>query len=152
MSELLTAQDTPVIAKTKELCAALLAQSSYQTLKAKLDAFTRDAQAQAMYQALSEKQSRLVQRQQQGDDLSEEDIQDFEDDRERLLMHPVAGGFVEAQQGFEKLRDTIVSYVTKTFELGRVPTADEVKPKGGCCGGGGGGGCGCSGGGGGGCH
>ncbi len=149
MSELLTAQETPVIAKTKELCAALLDQPSYQDLKAKLDAFAKDGQAQAMYQSLSEKQSRLVQRQQQGEDLSEEDIQDFEDDRERLLMHPVAGGFVEAQQGFEKLRDTIVGYVTKTFEFGRLPTDEEMKPKGGCCGGGGGGGCGCSGGGGG---
>jgi len=143
MTQLLNEQDTPVIAKTRELCEALVAQDRYKAMKAKLDAFMNDTQAQAMYQELSDKQSMLVQKQESGSDLTEEEIRDFEDQRERLLLHPVAGGFVEAQQGFEELRDTVVRYVTKTFELGRVPTADEVKPKGGCCGGGCGGGCSC---------
>ena len=97
-----------------------------------------------MYQALSTQQGQLVQKQQAGEELTEEEIQAFEDQRERLLMHPVAGGFIEAQQGFEELRDLITNYVTKTFELGRVPTDEEVAPKsGGCCGGGCGGGGGC---------
>ena len=143
MSQLLNEQDTPVIAKTRELCEALVGQESYKTMKAKLDAFMSDTQAQAMYQDLSDKQSMLVQKQESGTELTEDEIRDFEDQRERLLLHPVAGGFVEAQQGFEELRDTVVRYVTKAFELGRVPTADEVKPKGGCCGGGCGGGCSC---------
>ncbi len=139
MSKLLNDQETPVIVKTRELCETLLAQESYQELKAKFDAFLADDQAQSMYHSLSDKQSRLVHKQEAGQELGEDEIQDFEDERERLLMHPVAGGFVEAQQGFEELRDTVVNYITKAFELGRVPTADEMKPKGGCCGGG----CGC---------
>lgn len=143
MSQLLNEQDTPVIAKTRELCEALISQESYKTLKSKLDAFMNDSQAQSLYQDLSDKQSMLVQKQESGTELTEEEIRDFEDQRERLLLHPVAGGFVEAQQGFEELRDTVVRYVTKAFELGRVPTADDVKPKGGCCGGGCGGGCSC---------
>jgi cell fate (sporulation/competence/biofilm development) regulator YlbF (YheA/YmcA/DUF963 family) len=141
MSDLLNAQETPVITKAKELCATLLEQDSYKQMKAKLDAFVHDADAQKMYQDLSEKQSQLVRKQEQTGNLTEEEIQDFENQREKLLIHPVAGGFVEAQQGFEELRDTINRYVTKTFELGRVPTAEEVEPKqGGCCGGGCGGG------------
>lgn len=141
MSDLLQARETPVIEKTKELCATLLEQDSYKEMKSKLDAFVNDAEAQKMYQDLSEKQSQLVQKQEQTGNLTEEEIQDFENQREKLLVHPVAGGFVEAQQGFEELRDTINRYVTKTFELGRVPTAEEVEPKqGGCCGGGCGGG------------
>ncbi len=147
MSDLLNAQETPVITKTKELCTALLEQESYKQLKAKLDAFIADSEAQAMYQALSDKQSQLVRKQEETGNLSEEEVRDFEDQRERMLMHPVAGGFVEAQQGFEELRDTVTRYVTKTFELGRLPTEDEVTPKSGCCGGGcGGGGGGCGGG------
>lgn len=144
MTELLNEQETPVIAKTRDLCEALLAQDSYKELKGKLDAFMSDTQAQSMYQELSDKQSMLVQKQESGTELSEDEIREFEDQRERLLLNPVAGGFVEAQQGFEELRDTVMRYVTKTFELGRVPSADEVKPKGGCCGGGGGCGGGCS--------
>jgi len=147
MTPLLNEQETPVIAKTRELCQALVDLESYRDLKAKYDAFVADSQAQSMYQDLSDKQSRLVHKQESGQELTEEEIRDFEDQREQLLLHPVAGGFVEAQQGFEELRDTVVRYITKTFELGRVPSADEVKPKGGCCGGGGGGGCGCGGGG-----
>ena len=141
MSDLLQEQETPVIAKTKELCTALLEQDSYKRMKAQLDAFVSDAEAQKMYQDLSEKQTELVRKQEESGNLTEEEIQDFENQREKLLVHPVAGGFVEAQQGFEELRDTINRYVTKTFELGRVPTEDEVTPKqGGCCGGGCGGG------------
>lgn len=148
MSDILSEKSTPVVEKTIELCEALLAQDSYKELKGKLDAFVADPAAQEMYQNLSRKQSELVSKQQSGEELTEEDIQAFEDDRERLLMHPVAGGFVEAQRGFEELRDLITNYVTKTFELGRVPTEDEVKPQGGCCGGGGcgGGSCGTGGG------
>ena len=141
MSDLLNAQETPVITKTKELCATLLEQDSYKDMKYKLDAFVNDADAQKMYQDLSEKQTQLVRKQEESGNLTEEEIQDFENQREKLLLHPVAGGFVEAQQGFEELRDTINRYVTKTFELGRVPSAEEVEPKqGGCCGGGCGGG------------
>lgn len=145
MSDLLNAQETPVITKTKELCASLLELESYKRMKSQLDAFVSDPAAQEMYQELSNKQSELVRKQETSGDLTEDEIQAFEDQRERLLMHPVAGGFVEAQQGFEDLRDTVVRYVTKTFELGRVPTEEEVTPKqGGCCGGGcGGGGVGC---------
>ena len=143
MSQLLNEQDTPVILKTRELCEALVAQDSYKAMKAKLDAFMNDTQAQSLYQELSDKQSMLVQKQESGTELTEEEIRDFEDQRERLLLHPVAGGCVEAQQGFEELRDTVVRYVTKAFELGRVPTAEDVKPQGGCCGGGCGGGCSC---------
>jgi cell fate (sporulation/competence/biofilm development) regulator YlbF (YheA/YmcA/DUF963 family) len=140
MTASLNETETPIIAKTRELCEALLSQDSYRRLKAQLDAFTADESAQLLYQNLSEKQAGLVRKQEETGDLTEEEIRDFEDDRERLLMDPVAGGFVEAQQGFEELRDTIVRYVTKTFELGRVPSASEVAPKkGGCCGGG----CGC---------
>lgn len=143
MTQPLNAQETPVIAKTRELCEALLAQDGYKELKAKLDAFVADPEAQAMYQTLSQEQSRLVALQQETGDIPEEEVSAFEDRREKLLLHPVAGGFVEAQRGFEELRDTVVNYVTKTFELGRVPTPEEVAPQGGCCGGGGGGGCGC---------
>jgi len=140
MSDLLNAQETPVIAKTRELCEALLAQDSYKRMKGQLDAFVSDADAQKLYQDLSQKQSALLRRQEESGDLTEEEIQDFENQREALLLHPVAGGFVEAQQGFEELRETVNRYVTKTFELGRVPTEDEVAPQqGGCCGGG----CGC---------
>lgn len=148
MSDLLNARETPVISKTKELCASLLELESYKRMKNQLDAFVQDPEAQKMYQDLSQKQSELVRKQETTGDLTEEEIQAFEDQRERLLMHPIAGGFVEAQQGFEELRDTVVRYVTKTFELGRVPSEEEVTPKqGGCCGGGcGGGSCGSGGG------
>ncbi|MEX2607700.1 MAG: YlbF family regulator, partial [Kiritimatiellia bacterium] len=128
MSDLLTSQETPVIVKTRELCASLLELDSYKRMKGQLDAFIADDNAQEMYRQLSEKQSELVQKQETTGDLTEDEIQAFEDQRERLLMHPVAGGFVEAQQGFEEMRDTIVRYVTKTFELGRVPTEEEVAP------------------------
>ena len=63
---------------------------------------------------------------------------DFEQHRTALFNNPVARDFLDAQEHLHEVQESVQHYVTKTLELGRVPTAEEVKS--GSCGHG----CGCS--------
>lgn len=142
----LDAQPTPFVAKIQDLCATLLAQDHFKRLKGNIDAFMADTRAQFMYQSLTDKQGMLMDKQRAGMPLSEEEIRDFEIDREALMNNSVCQNFLQAQKEFKKLQDSIAAYVNLTLEQGKVPSQDDVDAElrgnsgGGCCGGGGGGG------------
>jgi hypothetical protein len=53
------------------------------------------------------------------------------------MANPVARGFLDAQQQMHKTQETVMKFVSKTFELGRVPTMEDMQE--GSCGTG----CGC---------
>jgi cell fate (sporulation/competence/biofilm development) regulator YlbF (YheA/YmcA/DUF963 family) len=129
----LGAQTTPIIEKTKELCRTIVTQPEFETLIQRVEAFNNDFDAQLLYQKVSQMQDELVQRQRSGEQLAEEDIQTFETHRDELINHPTARNFLEAQQQISQVRQTITQYVTRTFELGRVPEENDF---GACCGGG----------------
>jgi cell fate (sporulation/competence/biofilm development) regulator YlbF (YheA/YmcA/DUF963 family) len=144
----LDSRPTPLVAKIHELCETLLAQDHFQRLKGHIDAFMADTRAQYQYQALSDKQSTLMDKQRAGMALTEDEISDFEIEREALMNNGICQNFLQAQKEFKKLQDSLAAYVSLTLEHGRVPTQDEVDSEmrggGGCCGGGcgsGGGGC-----------
>jgi len=132
-----TTIESPVIEKTKELCETILSQPEYQTLRSQVDAFMNDEAAQAAYQLLSSKGEYLQHRQAQNLPLSSEEIADYESHRENFFNNPVAKDFVGAQQAIHKMQETVAQYVGKTFELGRLPNADDFES--GSCGSG----CGC---------
>ena len=142
------ATETPVIEKTKELCNVLVNQASFKELQAQIQAFMDSSEVQEMYHGLGDKQGILQQKQEAGMPLTDEEIADFNKDREAVLANPVAKGFIDSQQSMKDLQKTLTAYLSLTFELGRCPTADEVdesqNASGGCCGGGGGGGGCCS--------
>ena len=81
--------------------------------------------AKAQYTRVSERGEYLQHKQAQGMTLSDDEIEDFEKDRQNLLNNPVARGFLDAQQEMHRLQESVGAYVQKTFELGRVPTADD---------------------------
>jgi cell fate (sporulation/competence/biofilm development) regulator YlbF (YheA/YmcA/DUF963 family) len=143
------ATETPVIEKTKELCNVLVNQASFKELQAQIQDFMDSSEVQEMYKGLGDKQGILQQKQEAGMPLTDEEIADFNQDREAVLANPVAKGFIDSQQSMKDLQKTLTAYLSLTFELGRCPTADEVDESqnasgGGCCGGGGGGGGCCS--------
>ena len=55
------------------------------------------------------------------------------------MNNPVARGFLDAQDELHHVQQSIQQYVTKTLELGRMPTEEEMNGGGSC-----GHGCGCS--------
>jgi len=132
-----TIEETSVIQKTKELCQAILDQPNMQSIRKRVDAFMADEKTRAQYDGLMSKGQALQQKQQTSMPLTGDEITEFETQREALLNNPVARGFLDAQEELHEVQESIHQYVTKTLELGRMPTEEDLN------GGGCGHGCGC---------
>ena len=132
-----TIEETPVIQKTKELCQTILDQPNMQSIRQRIDAFMGDDKTRNAYDDLLSKGQALQQKQQTAQQLSNEEIAQFEQQRDALLKNPVARGFLDAQEELHGVQESIHHYVTKTLELGRMPTEEELNAS---CGHGG---CGC---------
>jgi cell fate (sporulation/competence/biofilm development) regulator YlbF (YheA/YmcA/DUF963 family) len=127
-----------ILQKTRELCETIIQQPQFQSLRKNIDTFMADAKAQAQYESLNEKGQHLHHKQHQGLQLSPAEIADFDSEREAFFRNPVAKGFVDAQESMHQIQEAINQHLTKTFELGRVPSAEEIESGGSC-----GEGCGC---------
>jgi cell fate (sporulation/competence/biofilm development) regulator YlbF (YheA/YmcA/DUF963 family) len=133
-------EDSVVIQKTKELCQTILEQPDMISIRSRIDAFMGDEQSRAQYDDLLSKGEALQRKQESAMPLSAEEISGFESQREKLLGNPVARGFLDAQEQLHTMQHSINKLISKSFELGRVPTDEDME----CCGGGGGHSCGCS--------
>jgi cell fate (sporulation/competence/biofilm development) regulator YlbF (YheA/YmcA/DUF963 family) len=142
----ITAEDSAVIVKTRELCAQIAGDPVFVRLQESVELFLNDDEARLQYQSVHQRGEELHHKQHAGIQLGAAEIREFEAAREALFENPVAREFIAAREELEQLQKLISKHVSLTLELGRVPTADELAEAsgGGCCGGGGGGGCGCS--------
>jgi cell fate (sporulation/competence/biofilm development) regulator YlbF (YheA/YmcA/DUF963 family) len=125
--------------KTKELCETLVNQPEMISLRRRIDAFMADAGTRGAYDSLMTKGQALHDKQHSGQTLGAAEIADFETSRETLLKNPVASGFLDAQEELHAIQHSIQKQVSKTLELGRLPTAEDLEE--GSCGHG----CGCHG-------
>ena len=120
-----TIEETIVIQKTRELCQTIIEQPEFIQIRERIDAFMGDDTAKTQYQALMEKGDALQQKQQMGMPVDNNEIAEFEKNRESLLNNPVAANFLTAQQQMHKIQESVMQYVSKTFELGRVPEPED---------------------------
>lgn len=129
--------------KTRELCDLIVSQPAFRELRRDVERFLEDADAQTQYRHVTEKGRLLQSRQHAGLQIEEADFSEFEQQRTLLLQNPVAMAFLEAQQSMNAIQDEVNKFISKTFELGRLPSEDELAcdNEGGC-----GSGCGCKGG------
>ena len=125
-----TIEETEIIQKTKDLCQTLVDQPEFQQIRRSIDAFMADEQAKNQYQLVMEKGDSLQHRQHSGQSLDEAEIADFEKNREILLNNVLARDFLEAQQQMHKIQESVMQYVSKTFELGRVPALEDFPSEG----------------------
>ncbi|HEX7260832.1 MAG TPA: YlbF family regulator [Luteolibacter sp.] len=138
----IVAEDSAVIVKTKELCAQIASDPSFLKLQANVERFLNDDSARLQYQSVHERGEELHHKQHAGVELGAVEIREFESARDALFENEIARDFLSAQRELEGLQKQISKYVGATIELGRVPSAEDLEDKGGCCGGSdGGGGC-----------
>jgi len=138
------ANDSSVIAKTKELCAQIVAEPRFKELQGQVERFLDDDAARLQYQSVHERGEELHHKQHAGVELGAAEIREFEAARDALFKNEVATNFLNAQRELESIQQTVSKYVGMTLELGRVPEAEDfAEAEDGCCGGGGKGGCGC---------
>jgi cell fate (sporulation/competence/biofilm development) regulator YlbF (YheA/YmcA/DUF963 family) len=131
-------EESPVILKTKELCQAILDQPEIRALRKDIETFMANDRARTQYESLMTQGELLHEKQHSGTPLTEAEVAEFEKMRESFLSNPVARGFLDAQEEMQKVHKSVSQYVSKTFELGRVPGEDDMDH--GSCGSG----CGCS--------
>lgn len=137
----LIADDSLIMTKTKDLCNSILDQPEFKSLLGQVDSFLNNDEARLQYQSVHERGNELNQKQHAGVELTESEIQEFEQAREQLMQNEVVTEFLAAQKELQTLQMAVSKYVGLTIELGRVPTEEDfVAANGGCCGGGG---CGC---------
>jgi cell fate (sporulation/competence/biofilm development) regulator YlbF (YheA/YmcA/DUF963 family) len=133
----LTSTESPIVEKTRELCQTILDHPDFQSIRSNIDTFMSNDTAKNDYQNLMEKGEELNHKQNQGVRLSPEEISQYEAQRDKVVNNPVSAAFIQAQQEVQEIQQSINTYLSKTLELGRVPSADELG------GGGCGSGCGC---------
>jgi len=136
------ASNGAVVLKTKELCETILNHPEYKDLQNRIQAFMEHEESRKQYQAVSELGTALRGKQEGGGQLTPDEIEDFEKQREALLKNPVATGFLDAQESLHDLKKLVVQHVSKALELGRLPGEADLQEQEGCCSSGGGG-CGC---------
>jgi cell fate (sporulation/competence/biofilm development) regulator YlbF (YheA/YmcA/DUF963 family) len=123
--------------KTLELCETIVQQPQFQDIRQRIETFMADSAAQKQYESLSEKGRSLHERQHQGLPLDGNEIAAFDSERDAFLNNPVGKGFIDAQEEMQELHQGVQKFVSKTFELGRVPSEGDLQE--GSCGHG----CGC---------
>jgi len=131
------ANGNAVLEKTRELCAAIVAEPKMISIRERISTFMADDKSRTQYESLMTKGQALQEKQQHSMPLAGEEISEFESQREALLANPVATGFLDAQQELHEIQESIHKHISKTLELGRVPEAADLEE--GSCGHG----CGC---------
>ena len=96
-----------------------------------INAFDMPGRQSFMMEMVSEKGAHLNHKQQSGVTLTAEEISDFEEHRDALINNPVARRFMDAQEQMHQIKESVNKYVSKTFELGRLPTDADFE-EGGC--------------------
>lgn len=131
-------QSNTIAQKTKELCQAILDQPEMRAARQRIDTFVADEKSRAQYEELMAMGRVLHQKQHESQPLTSEEIARFEKGREALLQNPVARGFLDAQEELHHVHESINQHVSKTLELGRMPSETDFSSSDGC-----GDGCGC---------
>ena len=127
-----------ILQKTIELCETIVQQPQFQSIRQRVEAFQADAQAQAQYESLSDLGQQLHDKQHEGQTLTEAEIAAFDRQRDAFAQNATAKDFIEAQEEMHEIKKQVTRYVSKTLELGTLPTAEDLAEEGSC-----GGGCGC---------
>ena len=122
-----TLNNGAVLAKTLELCGTIIAQPAFQSLKTSIETFLADEGAKELYRTVAEKGEHLHHKQHKGVQIGDDEIADYEKHREALLGNPLARAFLDAQETMRGLQDTVTKYVTKTLEIGRVPSEADFE-------------------------
>jgi cell fate (sporulation/competence/biofilm development) regulator YlbF (YheA/YmcA/DUF963 family) len=133
----ITLEESPVMQKTRELCQTILDDPSLRAIRQRIDTFMADDSARSQYDGVVEKGQALQQKQQMSMPLSGEEVAEFEKQRDALLQNPIARDFLDAQEELHEVQHSVQKLVSKTLELGRLPTEEDLN------GGGCGNGCGC---------
>lgn len=115
----------PVEAQTLELCKALVHEPEFPDLYRKVERYLADVGAQFQLNQLQEVNQLLQHKQSMGAELSAEEIEHYEKIRQTVVESEVIRDFLDAEEKIQSIQNRIHRFLMKTFEVGRVPIADD---------------------------
>ena len=115
----------PIAEGTNQLCETIVSQQGFPELYKKIDAFINDEKLKYEYGVLNDRGALLQQMQDNGMEIKENEIVEFEKLREEFMNNTVATDFLEAQEEVQQLQDKIHQVIAKSFEIGRVPQPED---------------------------
>jgi cell fate (sporulation/competence/biofilm development) regulator YlbF (YheA/YmcA/DUF963 family) len=119
------------------LCRAIAAEPAVQSARDRAEAFLADDGAVSLYRDVMNMGRTLENRHGSGESITTDEVNAFEDLRDRASADSRIRAFNEAQDALQAIATAVNTYVAKTLEKGRVPAPEELS-SGGC-----GSGCGC---------
>ena len=126
-----TTKPSPIEAKTLELGEANVDQPNIAALFAKLDCLMADEAAKFQFQSINDLGQLLQQKQAAGLAVEDHEVAEFETLRDQFMSNAVARDFLDAQEEVQKIQSAIYKQLAKTFQVGRIPTADDFANE--CC-------------------
>ena len=121
-----------VDAKLMELCEVIAGQEDFKEMCSHIEGFMADEKAKFEYQMLNEMGGMLQQKQAMGAEISDEEAAKFDSLRDSFTTNQTAMSFMKTQERLQCMQDHILRFVQRTFEVGRVPTEEEME-EGMCC-------------------
>ena len=126
--------------KIRELCEALLQDDNITAMRGEVDRFFENGEATAKFTALEQLGSSLHKKQHEGEEITDAEMQHYEKLRETAVADPAVQKFLGARAALQDIDQMISAWVSRTLELGRLPSERELMGQsGGSCGTG----CGC---------
>jgi cell fate (sporulation/competence/biofilm development) regulator YlbF (YheA/YmcA/DUF963 family) len=116
---------TKIEEKTRELCQAIIDQPEMISIRKRIDTFLADPGARGQYEAVMSQGQALQEKQARSQPLESAEIAGFEKHRDALLKNSIARGFLDAQEELHEMQHVIQKSISKTIELGRVPTEGD---------------------------
>ncbi len=111
----------------KELCQALLDDPELAGVFGAIDKFMEDEAAKELFTEMQSKGENLQMKQQAGLELTAGEVEEYNKARDTMLENPAAKAFVEAQEKIQDVHQTLGSWVSLVFELGRMPDEEEFE-------------------------
>lgn len=121
-----TASGQAVIAKTQELCQSIIDSPELKDMLADVEAFMEHDEAKNLFTAMQQSYSELMQKQEAGKELTAGEMNEFQKKQEAVMNHPISKKFLEARERIDQVQNEIGTWVSMTFELGRLPTQHEI--------------------------
>jgi cell fate (sporulation/competence/biofilm development) regulator YlbF (YheA/YmcA/DUF963 family) len=113
---------TKIEEKTRELCQVIVDQPEMISIRKRIDTFLSDSQARSQYETVMSKGQALQEKQARSQPLEGAEIADFEKHRDALMKNSTARGFLDAQEELHEMQHSIQKSISKTLELGHIPT------------------------------
>ncbi|MEM9445372.1 MAG: YlbF family regulator [Verrucomicrobiota bacterium] len=118
-------EDKNIKDKLVDLCQGIMDQPEFSEFNEAISSFSEDEEAQDLLSELTDLGAELRQMQSQGYQLPEDKTSAYDVLREKAQAHPICKPFMDAQSHIHSIQQTVMQHIAKTYELGRLPEADD---------------------------